>query len=61
MINTYRIVMYMGSVERQVDEPIAHPQNCMAECPYGRGRAFCYPCMKKILCERKDSWMTGKA
>ena len=32
---------------------IAHPVNCKTECPYGRDRAFCFPCMAKILCEQK--------
>lgn len=26
-------------------EPLPHPQNCKTECPYGYGRAFCFPCM----------------
>ena len=30
-------------------EPIAHPRNCRNECPYGRGRAFCFPCYAKIM------------
>jgi len=30
-------------------EPIAHPQNCKQECPYGYNRPFCFPCMKKIV------------
>lgn len=34
-------------------EPLAHPQNCKTECPYGKGRAFCFPCMAKILSEQK--------
>lgn len=29
--------------------PVPHPVNCHNECPYGYGRAFCFPCMKKIL------------
>ena len=32
-------------------EPLAHPKNCSNECPYGYGRAFCWPCMKKIMGE----------
>ena len=35
-------------------EPVAHPQNCRLECPYGKGRSFCFPCMAKILSERKS-------
>ena len=34
-------------------EPIAHPQNCKQECPYGYNRPFCFPCMKKIVAEQK--------
>ena len=30
-------------------EPVAHPRNCRTECPYGRGRAFCFPCYAKIM------------
>lgn len=32
-------------------EPLAHPQNCRTECPYGYGRSFCFPCMAKIMTE----------
>ena len=32
-------------------EPVAHPQNCRTECPYGHGRSFCFPCMAKIMTE----------
>lgn len=34
-------------------EPVAHPQNCKHECPYGHDRAFCFPCMAKILSEHR--------
>ncbi len=34
-------------------EPIAHPKNCSHECPYGYGRAFCWPCMAKIMNEHR--------
>jgi len=34
-------------------EPISHPVNCRTECPYGRARAFCFPCMAKILADQK--------
>ncbi|MBR6484188.1 MAG: hypothetical protein IKT14_04150 [Clostridiales bacterium] len=34
-------------------EPLAHPKNCRTECPYGRGRAFCFPCMAKIVFEHR--------
>ncbi len=30
-------------------EPVAHPKNCRTECPYGFDRAFCFPCMAKIM------------
>ena len=33
--------------------PVAHPKNCRTECPYGHNRANCFPCMKKILEERR--------
>jgi len=36
-----------------ISEPIAHPKNCKTECSYGRDKAFCYPCMAKILNERR--------
>ena len=34
-------------------EPLAHPRNCKHECPYGYGRAFCWPCMAKIMNEHR--------
>lgn len=34
-------------------EPVAHPKNCKNECPYGYGRAFCWPCMAKIMAEHR--------
>ena len=35
-------------------EPLAHPCNCDHECPYGYDRAFCFPCMKKIMAEHRE-------
>lgn len=40
-------------------EPLAHPQNCKNECPYGYGRAFCFPCMAKIMNERNAAKKAG--
>ncbi len=34
-------------------ERLSHPQNCKTECPYGRDRAFCFPCYKKIVEEQR--------
>ena len=34
-------------------EPIAHPKNCRTECSYGYDRAFCFPCMAKIMNEHR--------
>ena len=34
-------------------EPLAHPCNCKTECPYGYGKAFCFPCMAKIMAEHR--------
>lgn len=34
-------------------EPLPHPHNCKTECPYGYGRAFCFPCMAKIMANHK--------
>lgn len=34
-------------------EPVAHPRNCSNECPYGHDRTFCFPCMAKIMAERR--------
>ncbi len=33
--------------------PNAHPCNCKHECPYGKDKAFCFPCMKKIMEEHR--------
>ena len=41
---------YNGSVIGR-KEPLPHPVNCQNECPYGYGRAFCFPCYKKIMSE----------
>ena len=52
------ILKLMGVKDRPVPsvigkpEPIAHPKNCRTECPYGHGKAYCFPCMKKILAEQ---------
>ncbi len=34
-------------------EPVAHPQNCCHECPYGYDRSFCFPCYAKIMAEHR--------
>lgn len=36
-------------------EPLAHPTNCKTECPYGYGKAFCFPCMARLLAEQRAS------
>ncbi len=33
--------------------PVEHPRNCKHECPYGHDRAFCFPCMAKIMGEHR--------
>ncbi len=35
--------------------PVAHPRNCRTECCYGLDRAFCFPCMAKIMAERDEA------
>ena len=35
--------------------PTPQPLNCKNHCPYGYGRAFCFPCMKKILGQDVES------
>lgn len=34
-------------------EPLAHPCNCRCECPYGYGRAVCFPCLARIMSDQK--------
>ena len=36
-------------------EGTAHPKNCRHECPYGKGKAYCFPCMKKIMGEHMEA------
>lgn len=36
-------------------EPLAHPCNCRSECPYGFGRAYCFPCYAKIVAEQREA------
>ncbi len=31
------------------EEPGTFPYNCRTPCCYGRGRSFCWPCMRQIL------------
>lgn len=31
------------------------PHNCKTPCPYGTGRAFCFPCLGKIMDEHRNS------
>lgn len=35
-------------------EPLAHPCNCKHECPYGYNKAFCFPCMAKIMADHRE-------
>lgn len=35
------------------------PLNCKTPCPYGRTKPFCFPCMKKILDESKNTQLGG--
>ena len=34
--------------------PAPHPVNCKTECPYGRGRAFCFPCYAKLMNRQRE-------
>ena len=58
----YSLLKTMGVIEAKPvtsvigkKEPIAHPTNCRIQCSYGTGKTFCYPCMKLILAEHKES------
>ena len=42
-------------------EPVAHPLNCNAECPYGKGKSFCFPCYAKIMAEHKAAMKKNTA
>ncbi len=33
----------------------ALPMNCKTPCPYGRSRAFCFPCYAQIMHDMKIS------
>ena len=41
-------------------EPLPHPKNCKTECPYGYGKAFCFPCMAKIMAETRTAKKANK-
>lgn len=41
-------------------EPLAHPSNCRSECPYGFGRAYCFPCYAKIVAEHRAAQRTAQ-
>ena len=41
--------------------PLAHPCNCKHECPYGKDRAFCFPCMQNIMDEFRAKKKEQKA
>lgn len=54
--NRKRITGVTGIYHRSclgAKEPLAHPKNCRHECPYGYGRAFCFPCYAKIMNEHR--------
>ncbi len=36
-------------------EPLPHPCNCKTECPYGYGKAFCFPCMAKLMSLQRNA------
>ena len=46
-------VAYRSAIGQK--EPLAHPKNCKTECPYGYGKAFCFPCMAKIMSEHNTN------
>ncbi len=49
------IAGYGNSYTSVLGKPIpnAHPSNCKHECPYGKDRAFCFPCYVKIMNEHR--------
>ncbi|OON87419.1 hypothetical protein BXO88_03860 [Oribacterium sp. C9] len=50
-----KIIMSTVSTPMGQQEPPAHPRNCDHECPYGHGRAFCWPCMKTVIADHKSA------
>ena len=51
-MSAYSEVLSTGPVPSKIIGgriPTPSPLNCKNPCPYGYGRAFCFPCMKKIL------------
>jgi len=68
MSNVREILKCMGVVENypatsgiRPDQPVAHPKNCKTECPYGKGKAFCFPCMNQIMREHRATWKVKEA
>lgn len=54
----YNVLGAVGSSSTPVvgrPEPIAHPQNCKTECPYGYNKAFCFPCYAIIMKEHRTA------
>ena len=31
------------------EPPVSTPSNCKTPCCYGKGRCYCWPCMKNIM------------
>ena len=59
----YNVISTSGNNNSSVvgqPEPIAHPQNCKHECPYGHNKAFCFPCYAKIMEEHRTAKNKGK-
>lgn len=36
-------------------EQVPSPVNCKHPCPYGKGRAFCFPCMERLVATMKKN------
>lgn len=43
-----------SGIKNPIPEGNMKPHNCKTPCPYGNGTTFCFPCMAKILDERRQ-------
>ena len=48
------VVIFTSATDNK--SPVEYPRNCSdVGCPYGRDRAFCFPCYARILDEHREA------
>lgn len=56
---TYSNKKAVSGISNPIPTGNMKPHNCKTPCPYGNGTTFCFPCMAKIMDEKRKKEAAG--